>query len=440
MVPDEEKPDAKVIVVAQNPGADEERGQAFLGWSGGGERWSSAPPAPLIGKSGYEITHSYLPLAGLQRQDVECRNVVRCRRGGTNDLPPLGGTQIRDIIRHCQRAYWRPVEAGQKMIALGAYSLWALTGEFGAEGAEEDDDARANRGIDGWRGWVVPYAPTHQARDEETRVGEVFATYHPAFFYRAHWLKPVGKMDWHRVGRWVRGQWPDARPRIEQGPAVWPESVAYDTEYWPTTGQLIRASVAWRDAADVPRVHVVEAQDLRVLGPAPRHVIQHNAEADWGYLEAVFGGRWDARQLDGWDDTMYAHAVLYGTWRHTLDFLGSLYARTNRWKQLEQTEPLVYSGLDALGTWDVWRALARELASDSQSSAVYHGELKPLLYHLLRRVSVRVQTDRVAQAVGEYQMKQREAVVRGEAAAGWPLKVSSADQVARWIGVKGGSS
>jgi len=268
-------------------------------------------------------------------------------------------------------------------------------------------------------------------------VGEVFATYHPAFFYRAHWLKPVGKMDWHRVGRWVRGQWPEARPRIDQGPAVWPRSLAYDTEYWPTTGQLIRASTAWREPDDMPRVRVVEAQDLRHLGPAPRHVIQHNAEADWGYLESVFGGTWDAQDLATWDDTMYAHAVLYGTWRHTLDFLGSLYARTNRWKHLEQTEPIVYSGLDALGTWDVWGALARELASDSQSAEVYHGELKPLLYHLLRRASVRVHTDRVARAVGEYQVRQAEAVVKGEAAAGWPLKVSSADQVARWIGVKG---
>lgn len=440
-VPDEVNPDAQVIVVAQNPGDSEERGQKFAGWGGGGERWQGHPPTPLIGKSGWELDETYLPLAGLDRETVECRNVLRCRYRGSNELPPLVGNTVRDAIRHCQRAYWREPVPGQRLVGLGAYALWALTGEFGAEGAEEDDDARANRGIDGWRGWTLPYRPTHQTRTAAAPVGElrpveVFATYHPAFFYRAHWLKPVGKMDWHRIGRWLQGKWPEPMPPIVHDmPRAWPRSLAYDTEYNPRTGQLIRASVAWREADDVPRVYVVEAQDLRPAGPAPRHVVQHNAEADWPYLASVFGdeppGGW------GWDDTMYAHSALYGTWRHTLDFLGSLYARTNRWKQLEQTEPIVYSGLDALATWDCWQSLERELARDPESQAVYRDELKPLLRHLLRRPSIQVATDRVAKAVRHSAGLQAEAQVRGQVAAGWPLNVSSADQVARWIGVKG---
>jgi len=133
---------------------------------------------------------------------------------------------------------------------------------------------------------------------------------------------------------------------------------------------------------------------------------------------------------------MYAHSVLYGTWRHTLDFLGSLYARTNRWKHLQLTDPLVYSGMDALATWDAWAALRRELAGDPASTAIYEYELKPLLPHLLRRPAIRLDTAGVEAQVGALEDRQREVAERGQVAAGWPLNVSSAAQVAKWVGVK----
>jgi hypothetical protein len=157
----------------------------------------------------------------------------------------------------------------------------------------------------------------------------------------------------------------------------------------------------------------------------------HNAEADWPHIQAVFGG-----PCPDWDDTMMGHSVLYGTWRHALDFLGSLYARTNRWKHLQLVDPLVYSGMDALGTWDIWTALARELSQDPLSRAIYQDELKPLLPHLLRRPAIRLDAGRVEAAVAGLSARQQEAAERGQAAAGWPLNVSSANMVAKWIGVK----
>jgi hypothetical protein len=432
MVPDERKPDAQVIVVTSHPSADDERGQRFDGWRGGGERWSSVQPAPLIGKSGHELRAAYMPLADLGADDTECRSVLRCRWGHAKGLPPLGANLVRDAIRHCQRAYWAPPTPQQRIIALGPYALWATTGEFGAEGADDDDDARANRGIEGWRGWVLPYKPVQG----ETVTAEVFATHPPDFFHAAHWLKPVGKMDWHRIGQWLRGKWPEPFPTIERDmpSAGWPQEVAFDTEYYPNNGQLIRASIAYRGSGpyDMPQVFVVEATDFRMVRPGPHTAIQHNAEADWPYLNAVFG-----TIPVGWEDTMYAHSALYGTWRHTLDFLGSLYARTNRWKQLEQSDEILYSGLDALGTWDVWQALSRELARDPESDRVYREEMKPLLKHLMRRVSIRVATDRVSTAVRHFEKLQQEAIYKAEAAAGWPINPASADQLARWIGVKG---
>lgn len=440
MVPDEDKPEAEVIVVAQNPGKSEEKGLRLLGYAAsGGERWESCHPGPLTGQSGWDLRRNYLPLAGLGDSSVECRNVIRCRWQASDNLPPLGQHTVRDAIRHCQRAYWKDPRRTQRVVALGAYSLWALTQEFGAEGAEEDDDARANRGIDGWRGWVVPYKPAHQAGHAEASVGEagVFATYHPAYFYRAHWLKAVGRFDWHRIGRWLAGKWPEPFPQIErEAPSEWPHQIAFDTEYFPHTGALIRYSAAFRDAGGVPSVFVVEAQDIRLSRQEPHCIVQHNAEADWPYLASCFGRPYDPGDGGCWEDTMYAHSVLHGTWRHTLDFLGSLYARTNRWKHLEQSEPIVYAGMDALATWDCWEALERELARDPQSTEVYRGEMKPLLRHVMQRVSIRVATDRVTKAVEQLGGEQREIALRAQAAAGWPIKVTSADQVARWLGIK----
>ena len=427
MVPDEEAHGQRVVVLGQNPGESEEKGRRFLGWAGtGGEKWEACAPGPLTGKSGYELDHTFLPLSGLSRSDVRCGNVIRCRWKGSNTLPPLQQTLVRDVIRHCQAAYFTPPVEGDVVVVLGAYALWAMTGEFGAEGAEDDDDSRASRSIDGWRGWVVSSRQWPQVT--------IFATYHPAFYYRAHWLKPVGKMDWSRLGKLMRETWPEPVPEIQRvTPTAWPEQLAFDTEYNPVTKELIRYSVAWRDEGGTPHVHVVEARDITLVpGPPPRRVVQHNAEADFPYLQSVFG----TDTMD-WDDTMMQHAAAHGTLRHTLDFLGSVYARTNRWKHLEQSDEVLYSGLDALGTWDAWQALRTELARDPDSTRVYEEEMKPLLPHLLVRPPIHLNTSKVVQSVQAFEQAQRECLARGQAAAGWPLNVASADQIARWVGVKG---
>lgn len=438
MCPDDNKPGARVRVVAQNPGEAEVLGRRFVRWykgeEGTGEIWENDVPRPLIGKSGYELDHKFLPLAGLSRDEVECCNVIRCRLGNSNDLPPLTTTMARQMIEHCQRAYWREPHEEQTLVALGAYALWALTGEY--EGDDDDadaadDDLRASKSIDGWRGWLLDYHPVHS----DVRIPSVrtFATYHPAFFWRAHWLRPVGRMDFAKLGRILRGTWPEPFPHIAQSvPQDCASSVGYDTEYNMWTRTLTRYSLGWRLADDTPRIHVVEATDMLTYPrPVPRNLVMQNAEADWPYITSIFG------QLpETWDDDMFAHAVLYGTLRHSLDFMGSLYARHNRWKHLQQSDPLTYSGMDALATYDIWQQLSRELSRDPASQLLYEHELKPLLPHVMARPSVRLNAMHIAQADSELRAEQRAVAQRGAAVAGWPLSVSSADQVSRWLRLK----
>lgn len=439
---DDNKPNAKMRIVVgyKNMEESEILGRRFVRWykqeEGTGEIWEQDTPRPLIGKSGYELDHTFLPRANLTRDDVECTNVVRCRLDNSNDLPPLTTTMAREMVTHCQRAYWREPHESQAMVALGAYALWALTGEY--EGDDDDadaadDDLRASKSIDGWRGWLLPYAPTWQSG--MGRVGhtlQVFATYHPAFYWRAHWLKPVGKMDWAKLGRVLRGTWPEAFPQMRQDIPIHANiEVAFDTEYNPWTKELHRYSLAWR-VDDESRVYVVEASNmLRAPRPMPQRIIMQNAEADWPYITSVFGSL-----PKTWDDTMYAHAVLYGTLRHSLDFMGSLYARHNRWKHLQQSDLLVYSGMDALATYDIWQQLERELARDAQSRALYEHELKPLLPHVMARPHIHLNAMHIANASQELAKEQEEIALRGQAAAGWPINVSSADQISRWLRLK----
>src|SRR6185503_19990390 len=134
MCADDNKPGAKVRIVAASPDEKEINGQRFVRWykneEGLGEIWEPHAPAPLIGKAGWVLDNKFLPLAGLTRDDVECCHVVRCRLGNSNDLPPLTTTMAREFITHCQRAYWKEPHDSQTLVALGAYALWALTGEY----------------------------------------------------------------------------------------------------------------------------------------------------------------------------------------------------------------------------------------------------------------------------------------------------------------------
>ncbi len=425
-------------IVAQNPGESEVLGRRFVRWykgeEGTGEIWEEDVPRPLIGKSGYELDHKFLPLAGLTRDDVECTNVVRCRLENSNDLPPLTTTMARTMVQHCQRAYWREPHAGQTLVTLGAYALYALTQEYEGDDDDSDsadDDLRASRSIDGWRGWLLPYKPVHA---EQSAALHVFATYHPAFYYRAHWLKPVGRMDWMRLGRLLRGTWPEPFPQMHQhAPRDMPATIAFDTEYNPWTRELHRYSVAWRTSDDVPQVHVCEPNIIPslVLGLThtnPSVIVMQNAEADWPYLVSIFGA-----QPTYWEDTMYAHSVLHGTLRHSLDFMGSLYSRHNRWKTLQISDPLVYSGMDALATYDIWQQLSRELARDAASTELYEYELKPLLKHVMARPSVKLNALHIVEASQTLKQEQKEIELRGQVAAGWPINVGSADQISRWL-------
>lgn len=453
-VPDEYVPGAAVTVMLQNPGASEVEGKRFMGHQGGRETWEPHPPAPAIGKTGYFQEQRLFPKAGLQRgENVSIGNVIRCRFGSSNDLPPLSDPMLRQAILHCQAAHFRPPASTRLFVAEGEYALWALTGEFNPRKTKTDDEMdEAGRSISTWRGWLLPFKPpvgeglrlpVHRGvytplRDDTP----VLATYHTAFLFRSPWERTAAQRDWTKVGEFLNGKWPEPLPRIERrAPAEWPALAAWDTEFGRETKHLVRYSLAYRERmVGVPRVWVVEAGfhslGLPALPTVRPTVIMHNSPADLRYLPAVLGTA-DVDVII--EDSMFQHSLLWSDLNHNLGYVGSLYARINRWKHLAENNPTEYSAGDALGTWDAWVGMNRELERDVQTRALYR-QFLPLIPFIARSEAVgsRVNRDRVKAVIKRLGAEQQEATRAAQAWCGYPINVGSSAQVGRWVyGVEG---
>lgn len=429
-VPDEIVERAPVMVVGQNPGAEEER----VG-------------KPFVGKTGQMQEADFFPLAGLARGAVSIGNAIRCRLDDSNELPELDKPELRQAIEHCTRAHLKLPSGVRLLVAQGKHALYALTGEGrGAEDTGEDEEkGNSARTITGWRGWVLPYQPSNggpQWKPEKVWTPgfesdlPVLAVNHLAALFRNPKMRLSMLRDWAKVPLILGGQWPEPMPPILTE-RVWPLDGpwAFDTEFVPETNYLIRYSFAKRSGSQAA-VYVIEGTQSRSTEGRVR-LILHNADADLDHWESLTGLSWDQYDLD---DTMHADAVLWGGQPHGLNYLGSLYARTNRWKHLVKTNPVQYSGGDALGTWDVWQALQPQLQRDPGSLQVYQTQQLPLV-HVIRRAGapgLKLNQQKVEQALVDLEAKGRDATVLAQAAAGFPLNLGSNPQVAQQLYLREG--
>jgi uracil-DNA glycosylase family 4 len=406
-VPDEVRAGSSVFVLGQNPGAEEE-----------------AQGLPFIGKTGQMMERSFFPLAGVSRDSISIGNAIRCRLNKSNELPPLDTIECRTAVQHCTRAHLRIPEGTQLVIAQGEKALYAATGH----GAQKNDR------ISDWRGWVLPLRPVGVTAQPvgiyNPKPGEtaVLATYHLAAAFREPKLQHPMKYDWSRAARFLAGTWPEPMPPIDfDPPESWPVIAAFDTEYVRETRELIRFQLAWRDVHDEPIVHVVEAKDMPpTIQGAPNWytLIMHNTEADQAYLDRLI------REYRI-EDTMHAHAVLWSDFEHTLEFLGSLYGRINRWKPLASVSPLIYAGADALVTYDVWQALQDEFLRDVQSYDVYKNFQMPLIpiIRKAQQYGLRVNQEHARFALADLASRVEDAEAQAQAAVGWPINLGSGPQV-----------
>jgi DNA polymerase I-like protein with 3'-5' exonuclease and polymerase domains len=138
---------------------------------------------------------------------------------------------------------------------------------------------------------------------------------------------------------------------------------------------------------------------------------------------------WDRYLIE---DTVWKHATLWSDHPHDLNYLGSLYGSFNRHKHLSESDPILYSGLDATVLLEVDRALERELGADPASRRVWETIDRPALRSFVTAQYRGLRTDpsRIRDVVSLLQGETDEASLKAQAIAGWPINVGSPSQVA----------
>ena len=146
---------AKILVVGEAPGIDEEReGQ------------------PFIGKSG-QFLERYLNRIGIQRKQVRFSNLCKYRPSGNKFVNLLGTKELGDGLLELSSEIAEMPNLNL-ILAVGNWPMYYLTGCTSSK-------EKPGTGIMNWRGSVVRGVPTHVPAAEDRKV---LITFHPAFIVR----------------------------------------------------------------------------------------------------------------------------------------------------------------------------------------------------------------------------------------------------------------
>ena len=399
IVPDEIREGAEVFIIGQNPGAEEE-----------------AQGKPFVGKTGAMMEAIYLRKANLSREQVSLGNIIRCRYGRSNELPPYTEKKVKEAIAHCTSAHLKIPPSTRVIVSQGDYAAIGLTGEPVGE----------------WRGYLRPLGGEQV---EEPWVPSSFdplpvlVTSHLARLFRTPALIIPTQNDWVKVQRYLTGTWPRMHPAFAaHRPDPWPRMIAFDTEYHHDS--LIRWSISWGPGEGETYVEegLGEPWPLKSWGG---RVITQYAPADIRWLQKL-NRDFDPFEAYTIEDTVWKHAVLWGDQEHSLNYLASIYSPFNRHKHLADTNPTLYSGLDALVLWHVDQALERELTADPNSRKVWETIDRPAIPLFVKAQYRGLRTDqaRVTEVQAQLKHQSQRAQEQAQAIVGWPINLGSNPQVA----------
>jgi uracil-DNA glycosylase family 4 len=163
-VPGEGSPRARVFLIGEGPGREEDR-QAL----------------PFVGRAG-TVLNGLLDLVGLTREEVYITSVVKCR-------PPGNRAPTREESRICRQYLERQIALidPEVMVPMGRWASWDLFELFGME----------DQPIGEVHGKTLPVIT-----DEKERI--IHPTYHPAVVtHNPHMRTPL-EQDFHALAEVVR--------------------------------------------------------------------------------------------------------------------------------------------------------------------------------------------------------------------------------------------
>jgi uracil-DNA glycosylase family 4 len=433
--------EARVALVAQNPGADEEAGRRVVEYIGGKPRYESCNPEPLTGATGYQVDNKWLPKAGLTRDDVSLMNVLKCRLivngKRTNHMPT--GKLLKDAVKHCSQYFKVPAHT-KLIVAMGQHAFHTL----GGAGLRKPNGKPA--GVYDYRGYLLP---------ETYNEIPVFTVVHPADLFRDRSMLVPTALDWRRICKYLVGLWPKPIPdrvtlntpeqvhelfdRLQEAP--W---VVVDTEYAPDShilnlvgigapdtegGTVFGGQVTWvHSSAQLGTRQNFVSRFTRLAKTVP--VWFWNAKADVPVLAKAWGWNLDynsiKRQYGQLHDGMILHHSLWSDYEHSLEYAASTLGEYTKLKHLARTDPLLYNWGDVIETVEVIIKLKHQLTLDTQVEAAYERKRR-LLPIIIEREHLGLRTNQsyIAEMLIRYEDRLHDAEKLAAAYCGYEINLMS---------------
>lgn len=339
-VPDEIHPDAKIALLAQNPGDTEE-----------------AVGRPLIGRTGMMVQND-LGKFGLKREDVSYLNVIKCRyrvpgaKKKTNELPQDGSTD--QAAKHCAQYL------GESLRKIKP-NVTALLGNLGLYyGAGE-------REVTSWRGSVfIAEKGMCQGR-------KVLPMIHPAALYSDLSWRTAYKLDFARLAKEAKSPgvtrvYNDnfrvgvtASEFIAALESLKDRYVALDVETShakPIEAKLFMIGIAW-SAEDAMNYFtgVDYEDDCRVYEAISKFKGYYITATPFDYIVLrAYGCNFDWNRCH---DLTLLHSRFDIELPHTLEFIASMLTNRPFWKWMGAVDPGKYNALDCVGEWEAFDTLSK---------------------------------------------------------------------------------
>ncbi len=324
-VPPEGNMEARIMVIGQAPGKDENKaGRPFVGPAG-------------------KMLDGLMKQAGLERSDVWLTNVMKRYPPGDKVNTPAAQREIEQSIPGLHKEIHRLKP--KVIVPLGNIALRALG---------------FNHTIGAVRGFVMP-----------TDLGKIIPSYHPAFIFRQYHEKLTCQRDWQKIARHVKhAGMPHFYEDFELNPTIedvelflhlieckveagQDVSIALDLETFyidksalETPIKLVGMAITDSKAMVIPFIDQqghyywkTKDEQLRAIAAIGRILANPNIEL------VVQHALFDILVLmnHGFDvkcriyDIMIAHAMVYHLAQHDLGYLASIYTDFPPWK-LEKTQ------------------------------------------------------------------------------------------------------
>lgn len=473
ITPDYILKDSSILILAQNPGENEEQGLEIVDYVYYNRKRepeiNKVVPQPLIGATGYTLKKDFWPFTKLNYSQVSKANVIKCRPNGVNDLPTIGSNKpingitvkmLKEAIHHCTTNYLRIPDSINFIMAMGSISLYHLTGEIKIETEELDSKGNTKykkEGITEWRGNVLGYGKTRQntkySNSNSSDIIGINSYYHPnsnyvnvfpvlhtASLFKSQQYYHATLLDFTRFGKLVRGEWPITLPeiKINEIPSIIPTTIGFDTEYDPTDNNRL---IMWSMSDIRSNIYVVDSEYSHKLDnlPSKINLITQNGLVDLPHFLPLIENT-DLSKIN-MEDCMLAHATLWTGEPNSLDYMLSKYGLFNRHKHLristDKYTQYLYAGLDAETTLNhVWKSLIQEFKADPLSYNEYKRRRQPLLYIINRfqNRGVKLNQDRIALIIDLLNKELEEIESRAKEITGNPdFNIASHQQVGRGI-------